>query len=743
MVICKKQLLFPSCAGCKTSYCILLFWGIAIFFSYAQPSVPTTAIDSLKRLLKNSEMSENTDILNQLSLLYQNIDSEQSYQYAVQAYEIAKKQQNERAKLLAVIQIGEYYLSRNKPREAFPILQQAYIAAKTLQDSLHMGIAKGKMGVALYLELKYLSAVSYLQDAVKLVKSYSEADVHRAGFLNTLSYIFNKRGLYTTAIEYAREALEIRQRIDPTGEMTARSLNTLGEFYLLQGNLRKAMEYFNNALQINQRNHNKKGIAIMLTNIGNVYLKEENYSKAINNLLSALEIKKSIKSTPHEIAITQLLLGKVHLAERQPVKAYHYLNQALSVFVSEGDKYYASMAYGEIAKYFAAVGQFNKALEAHQQCIAIAKTAEQPPLIVAGYEALAQTYLQMNDAKNFFKYYKLYKIGKDSLDKELKSLEVILMQEELDRRNQELQALSIQNKQIQTRKEQEKAQLQRNFSIAVAFAALIVAVVVSLLLRARVADKKYLEIQNQLISDQNQMLELQNQKLQELITTKNKLFSIVAHDIRSPLAGLSSMIDLLNSQQVNLNEEDTQSALQQISKSLDNVYQLLNNLLDWARLQTGSFVFEPVSITLAPVAKKTLALFEPQISAKNLRIISNIPSDLTLSADKNMLEFILRNLVSNAIKFTFSDKEIIIEAEQLTDCIIIRVKDNGIGISEEEAAKIFNLPASRLGTKGECGAGIALSICNEFMTKHGGSIWVTPNPEGGSIFHLKFPIPTA
>lgn len=688
-------------------------------------------------------MSENADILNQLSLLYQNIDSEKSYQYAVQAYDIAEKQQNKRAKILAVIQIGEYYLSRNKPREAFPILQRAYIAAKTLQDSLHMGIAKGKMGIALYLELKYIPAISYLQDAIRFINPYSEADVYRANFLNTLSYIFSKRGLYTTAIEYAREALEIRQRIDPTGEMTARSLNTLGEFYLLQNNLRKAMEYFNSALQINRSNQNKRGIAIMLTNIGNVYLQEGNYKEAINNLLSALEIKKSIKSTPREIAITQLLLGKVHLAEQQPVKAYQYLNQALSVFVNEDDKYYASMAYGEIAKYFAAMRQFDKALEAHQECIAMAKITEQPPLIIAGYEALAQTYLLMNDAENFFKYYKLYRIGKDSLDKELKSLEVILMQEELDRRKQELQALSIQNKEIQTRKEQEKAQLQRNFFVVVALAALIVAVVVGLLLKARLTDKKRLEIQNQIISGQNQTLEVQKQELQELITAKDKLFSVVAHDIRSPLAGLSSMIDLLNRRQVNLNEEDTQSALQQISKSLANVYQLLNNLLDWARLQTGSFVFEPVSITLAPVAKKTVELFEPQISAKNLRIISNIPPDLTLSADKNMLEFILRNVVSNAIKFTFSGKEIIIEAEKLADCILIRVKDNGIGLSEEEAAKIFNLPTSRLGTKGERGAGIALSICNEFMTKHGGSIWATPNPEGGSIFHLKFPIPAA
>lgn len=738
----RKQLFFSYFLGCKVSCYTLFFWYFIIFSACAQQNA-TVRIDSLKQLLTVPGMSENADIYNQLSILYQGIDNEQSHQYAIRAYDLAEKQQNKKAKALAVIQIGEYYLSRNKPQEAFPILQQAYITANIMQDSLYMGIAKGKMGISLYLELKYIPAINYLQDGIKLVEPYREADVYRANFLNTLSYIFSKKGSYATAIEYARKALEIRQRIDPTNEMTARSLNTLGEFYLLQGNLRKAMEYFNSALQINQANRNKRGIAIMRTNIGNIYLHEGNYKEATNHLLAALEIKKSIKATPHEVAKTQLLLGKVYLAERQMEKAYYYLNQALATFIAEDDKHYTSVAYGEQAKYFAAVEQFDKSLKAHQRSIAAAMQTEQAPLIIAGYESLAQTYLLMNDAKNFFKYYKLYKAGKDSIDKELKSLEVILMQEELDRRKQEQQSLAIKNKEIQNRKEQEKARLQRNFFIVVALAALVVAVIVGLLLRARLIDKKRLEKQNQVISSQNQELEKQKLELQELIAAKDKLFSIVAHDIRSPLAGLSSMIDLLSKRQVHLSEDETQAALQQISKSLTNVYQLLNNLLDWARLQTGAFVFEPVDIALAPVAKKVIELFEPQTAAKNVRVVTNIPPDLMLFADRNMLEFILRNLLSNAIKFTFSDKEICIDAERFDNFIAIRIKDNGIGLNEEEAAKIFNLPTSRLGTKGERGAGIALSICKEFMKKHGGSIWATPNPEGGSIFHLKFPVPTA
>jgi len=428
-VMYRRQLYFPTFMGIS---CLLFFQCfVTILPVYAQHSIGNQ-IDSLKQLLKNPDLSENPDLYNHLSLLYQGINAEESYQYAIRAYDLAEKQQNKKAKILAVIQMGEYYLSRNKSQEAFPILQQAYILANQIHDSLYMGVAKGKMGIALYLELKYVPAVNYLQDAIKLLCPYQDADAYRANFLSTLSYIFSKKGFYATAINYAREALEIRQRIDPTGEMTARSLNTLGEFYLLQNNLRKAMEYFNTALQINQANHNKRGIAIMLTNIGNVYLQEGNYKEATNHLLAALKIKKNIQAAPREIAITQLLLGKVHLAERQPVRAYQYLNQALETFIKVKDTYYISVAYGEQAKYFAAIRQFKEALKAHQLCIEAALTTEQAPLIVSAYESLAQTYLLMNDAKNFFKYYKLYKAGKDSIDKELKSLEVVLMQEELD-----------------------------------------------------------------------------------------------------------------------------------------------------------------------------------------------------------------------------------------------------------------------------------------------------------------------
>lgn len=699
----------------------------------------TAQIDSLQKLLQKPHVSDNADVYIQLSLLYQGINPEQAYQYAIRAYDLAEKNRQRQTKMLAILQMGEYYLSQSKPKEAFPLFQQAYMLANAARDTMYAGVAKGKMGVALYLELQYVSAIQYLTEAIKLIRPYRQANIYRANFLNTLSYIFSKKGAYTTAIEYARRALELRQKIDPSGEMTARSFTTLGEFYLLQGNLRKAMEYFNSALQINTKNNNKRGIAIMLTHIGNVYLQEGNYKSALNNLLAALEIKRNIHAPPRELALTQLLLAKTHLAENHPEKAHAYLNQAIEAFSLVNDQYNMSLAYGEKAKYHTALKQFDKALKAHERSINLARRADHLPLVISGYEALAETYLQMNDAKNFFKYYKLYRSGKDSLDKELKSLEVILLQEELDRRKQESQRLAAENKALQAQRQREKVQIQRNFSLFVAALAAGIAFVIGWLLKARLKDKKRLEEQNELILRQNAELERQKQELQELIGTKDKLFSIVAHDIRTPLAGLSSMIELLQKRQISLDEEGVQEALRQIGKSLANVHQLLNNLLDWARLQTGAFTFAPVNIPLIGVIRRIMELFEPQAEGKNITIIGETDPELVVFADKNMLEFVLRNVVSNAIKFTFPGKKIILRTQKEDNAVIISVIDQGVGLSEDEAEKIFDLPASKLGTKGERGAGIALSICAEFMKKHGGKIWATPNPEGGSIFHIKFP----
>ncbi|MCS7019304.1 MAG: tetratricopeptide repeat-containing sensor histidine kinase [Cytophagales bacterium] len=703
----------------------------------------TAQIDSLKKLLSKPDPVDNTNVYIQLSLLYQAINPQQAYQYAIRAYDLAEKNNQKKLKIMAILQMGECYLAQSKPQDAFSLFQQAYMLANVAGDTMYTGIAKGKMGVALYLELQYEPAISYLQNAIDVIRTYPQANAHRANFLNTLSYIYSKQGAYVTAIEYARSALEIRQRIDPTGEMTARSFTTLGEFYLLQNNLRKAMEYFNSALQINQRNHNKRGVAIMLTHIGNVYLHEGNYKAAMNNLLAALEIKKAVQAPLREIAITHLLLGKVCLAEKRPEKAYVYLDRALEAFSKVNDRYNMSAAYSEQAKCLAAFGKYQESLQAHQRGINIAIAAGHQPLVVAGYESLAETYLLMNDARNFFKYYKLYRTGKDSLEKHLKAVEVVLLQEELDRRKQELQQLASKNKEMQIQRQQEKAKIQRNFSLFIAALAVVVTIVVAWLLKARLKDKERLEQQNELISRQNRILEEQKKQLEELISTKDKLFSIVTHDIRSPLAGLSSMLQLLESRQISLREEDTQSALQQIGKALSNVYQLLNNLLDWARLQTGTFAFEPVHLPLIGITRKVVELFKPQADSKNITIINQIPSDVVLFADKNMLEFILRNVISNAIKFTFPNKKIVLTAEKMDYHVTIQVKDNGIGLTEEEVQKIFTLPVSKVGTMGERGAGIALSICAEFMEKHSGRIWATPNPEGGTIFHMQFPVPTA
>ncbi|MCS6967741.1 MAG: tetratricopeptide repeat protein [Cytophagales bacterium] len=699
-------------------------------------------IDSLKKKLPSVSASGHAKIYNQLSALYFQHNPDSAYQYAVRARDAAERYSDKQQMLQALFNLGECSLSQRKPKEAYSIFHRAYIIADNLRDTLYIGISKGKMGVALFLDFRYDIATVYLRDALTLLKSSGkENDFHYANFLNALSYIFNYQGKYTQAIQYAKQALEVRRRIDVSGEMIARSFSTLGEFYILQGNLRKAMEYFNLALQINQKNGNRRGIAIVLTHISNVYLQEGNYRKALNNLLIALEMKKGTKASPRDVALTQLLIGKVYLAQGQPDKTYFYLHEALVAFEEAGDKQNLSYAYTEIAKHFASQKQFKQALQAHQKAIQIALEIQQPPLIVQAYEAMAQTYLLMEDANNFVKYYKIYHNGKDSIERELRSLEFLLTQEALNEQQKAIQQMEANNRQEQVKREQEKTEMQRNFFFVISLIAIVAVIAFGYLLSARIKYQQLLKDRNKIILQQNEQLHKQKRDLEELIATKDKLFSIVAHDIRTPLAGLSAMLELLRSQQVKLGEEEVQAALQQIGKSLTNVHQLLSNLLDWARLQTGSFNFEPTYVDLFPIVKKTVDLFEPQIAAKHIEVLNRVPKEAVLFADKNMLEFILRNVISNAVKFTFPDKKIIIEYERQDSYTCVRCIDQGMGLSEEEAEKIFRLTVSKIGTKGERGAGIALHICSEFMAKHGGRIWATPNPAGGSIFHIQFPLP--
>jgi signal transduction histidine kinase len=239
------------------------------------------------------------------------------------------------------------------------------------------------------------------------------------------------------------------------------------------------------------------------------------------------------------------------------------------------------------------------------------------------------------------------------------------------------------------------------------------------------------------------ILRVNESKLRQLNLTKDKLFSIIAHDLRSPFSSIIGYSRLLRDNFRKYNAEESEKYLDIINSAAQNTFNLLVNLLSWAKNQTGQTSFNPESLELNKVTEEVVELLSSSAKTKNIPININLPPDLNIYADKNMLRTILQNLISNAIKFTNPAGRINIFASASNSNVEIIVSDNGIGIRKKEIKNIFELATADTtkGTSNETGSGLGLVICREFVEKHGGKIWAESKEGKGSDFKFTMPKP--
>ncbi len=233
-----------------------------------------------------------------------------------------------------------------------------------------------------------------------------------------------------------------------------------------------------------------------------------------------------------------------------------------------------------------------------------------------------------------------------------------------------------------------------------------------------------------------------SKELSMLNATKDKFFSIIAHDLRGPLSALVGFSDLValavEQNDISLIKRNVKIIQKASYQALD----LLSNLLEWARSQTGSIAFNPEMINLGMLAEEMVNFFSESSRQKRVRLHSSVPKDLFVLADKSMTGTILRNLVSNAIKFTRPGGEVEILSLEREDTVEVSVKDNGVGLCKEDVCKLFSITSqfSKPGTAREKGTGLGLILCREFAEKQGGKIWAASKLDRGSTFTFSIPL---
>ena len=230
--------------------------------------------------------------------------------------------------------------------------------------------------------------------------------------------------------------------------------------------------------------------------------------------------------------------------------------------------------------------------------------------------------------------------------------------------------------------------------------------------------------------------------LKEANDTKDKFFNIIAHDLRSPFNSMLGFSKMLDDKFEKYDTEKKKKFINIINQGLQGTYKLLENLLTWSRSQRGTIDFNPEKLNLHLLAEETSGLLHQSTESKSINLKNKIADNIYVNADKDMLSTIIRNLISNAIKFTQKGGDISIDAKSKQQFIEITVKDNGIGIPKEIQSKLFDIGenTSTQGTENESGTGLGLILCKEFVEKHGGKIWVESEVGKGSDFKFTIPL---
>lgn len=251
---------------------------------------------------------------------------------------------------------------------------------------------------------------------------------------------------------------------------------------------------------------------------------------------------------------------------------------------------------------------------------------------------------------------------------------------------------------------------------------------------------KLMAINNELIDTKRELYKT-NYKLRELNIEKDKYFSILAHDLRSPFSLLIGFSEMILKK---IRSDDREKALifaENMLNTSRKTFVLLENLLEWSKSQNGQIKFSPRKVSLMRTINYCTEFMSDLAKSKNISISNNLTEDTIIFADENMLNTIFRNLISNALKFSNKNGEIRITGERAGALVQICVEDNGAGMNEEQQSKLFSLMTeSTKGTANEAGSGLGLMLCSNFIEKHGGSIWVKSKPGKGSRFFFTIPV---
>jgi signal transduction histidine kinase len=583
-----------------------------------------------------------------------------------------------------------------------------------------------------------------------------------ATLYNNLGNVYRFEGGPDDALPYYRKALQMREKIgDRKGIAT--SLNNIAVMYDLKGRYDSSLYFYRRSLHIKEELRDSRAIANTLHNIGVAFYRRKQYDSCLVYQEKALLLAGQDKSLAANI---RLVRASVYADRNQPEQALQEAQSGLAIARELASLTQITEFQYRLASLYARSGDYVRAYEA-LSAYQTRKDSLQNDNHIRNIERLKLSYLlQKKDLENqALTQDKRLRIAENMLlsrEKELQRqalllAEVSLRQQEsdafmervryqrnLERKNRENEQLLRDRQMRQTELKLQRVTIERQYAGQAVFGILLLSLALFAAVlyrnnRRRQAANLQLSRQKEEILMQNEAIHAQNLRLNELNTLKDKLFSIISHDFRSPLHALQGILTLLRMEA--LTPEETRFVINELSDKLGVTLHMLENMLHWAKNQMEGIQIKSQAFDLSLLAKENIALIRSQADKKQVGLYNRLEMPVWVWADPDMLNIVIRNLLTNAIKFTPPGGLVTLSAEERDHFIYFAVTDTGTGIMEENRQKLFadTVMFSTPGTASEKGTGLGLLLCQDFVERNGGTLSVESVWGKGSTFTFSVP----
>ncbi|MDP4114939.1 MAG: tetratricopeptide repeat-containing sensor histidine kinase [Bacteroidota bacterium] len=640
-------------------------------------------IEKDKQLVNSLSGKEKITKLNEIAAYYDNIgEYETSLIYFNQSLKIALARND-----IEEIGRGYYNLGRIFDTKGdYKLSLKYYELAIAYYSKINYkkGIAEGLTGKSTILRLsgKYNEAYSELLKAQSISNELKDSTLitfvqYRLGiFYGKVKSYDKSHAIFAALLKYSKEKNLLKR-------MSA-CYTYLGFILFTKGNYDSSIVYFDQALEIRTKLKDWAGVATTLNNIGDAEYERGNYNVALLKYTLSDSIRSKIK-IKYGVAETQKNIGKIFVKLNLPIKAINYLKNSVK----------------------------------------IAKEGDLPEILKTDYFYLSAAYRQLKDSKNALLYLDYYTALNDSIsvDEFNRQLSNVKYQYEIDKQNAEI--IRLKNEQLLESKNNKYEKIV--YSAVVLF---ILALLLIIIYRYRLLNKT-----KTLLEEKNNEILMQQAELKKLNEDKDKLIRIIAHDLKNPFHNVIGLSDILIEDYNDLSKDEIIDYLYGINSTAKSTYLLLENLLQWTKNRLNKVDSSREMVIIKEIVNQTIELSKLTANNKNITITNKIEENIPFVTNYNYLYTILRNLISNSIKFTDHGGSIIVSSAKVADGLRISVCDNGIGMSEKTQSDLFSPNViSQAGTENEKGTGLGLSLCNELLGKLNSGLEVNSEIGKGSTF---------